>query len=127
MHLDPSPDQPGGNVGLQVREGQHKIRVQRLDLLQISTGERPHPRLFAPHAGGADGIAGDPDNPVVLAKKIQRLDSFFGETNDPVKAHVLALLARSASRQTTQPCAARVRQSRTAAPTASPTGVCSPA
>ena len=102
MHLDPSPDQPGGNVGLQVREGQHKIRVQRLDLLQIGAGERPHPRLFAPHPSGTDGIAGDPDNPVVLAKKIQRLDSFFGETNDPVKAHVLALLARSASRQTTQ-------------------------
>ena len=83
MDGDAGADQIGDDVSLQIREGENEVRLERQDFRNVGRDERRYPRLLAPDPRRPHRIAGDADNPVLLAKQIKRLDGFFGETNDP--------------------------------------------
>jgi hypothetical protein len=96
MNLHPFADQGSGNVGLQVGKRQNQIGLQRQNLWHIGAGKGADTRLFAAHPSWADGISGDPDDPVLLPQKIQRFHCLFGQTDNTLcPAH---RFARSASR-----------------------------
>src|ERR1700676_2837443 len=85
---DAGTDQVGDDVRLQIRESQHQIRLQREDFRNVRRDERRNPRLLAPHLRRATPLARDPDDPVLLAEQIQRLDGFLGEADDPAGREV---------------------------------------
>ena len=79
----PARDQIGDDVGLQVGEGQHEIRLERENLRDVRGDEGGNPRLLAADLRRPHRIAGDADDAVLLAEQIQRLHGLFGETDDP--------------------------------------------
>lgn len=70
------------NIGLKIGEREGEIRLKREDLRNISADEGRDARLFMPNARWADSVAGDTDDPLVLAEQVEGLDGLFGETND---------------------------------------------
>jgi hypothetical protein len=88
MDGDAGANQVGDDTGLQIREGENEIRIERQDLWDVSGDERRYPRLLAPHSRRPHRVTGDPDDPVLLAELIQRLDGFLGETDDPAGREV---------------------------------------
>src|SRR6185312_5057567 len=82
MDADARADEFSDDVGLQIGEGEHEVGLERHDFRDVRRNERRHPRLLAPDPRRSDGIAGDADDPVLLAQQIQRLNGFFGETDD---------------------------------------------
>ncbi|MDV7396210.1 hypothetical protein RZS08_32755, partial [Arthrospira platensis SPKY1] len=67
VDFEPCPEQGGDDLGLEVGEGQHQIRLQGQDFRHIGRGEGRDPRLLAPDLGRAHRIAGDADDPARLA------------------------------------------------------------
>ncbi len=85
MHCNTGLDQHCCDVGLQIRKGQHQVRLQRQNLVDIRRRERRDPRLLPPHLRRPHRVAGDADDPRVLAEQVQRLDGFLGEADDPAR------------------------------------------
>ncbi len=79
---DAGAHQVGDDVGLQVRERQHQVGLEREDLWDIGGDERGYPRFLAAHPRRPHRITGDADDAILLAEQIQRLDGFFGETDN---------------------------------------------
>jgi hypothetical protein len=73
VDVDPAANEIGGDVRLQIGEGQNEIGTQREDFVDIRRGEGAHARLLAASLPWAHDIAGDPDDTVLLAEQIQRL------------------------------------------------------
>src|SRR6185437_16822546 len=71
VHRDVAPDQLGRYVGLQVREGQNEVRLERDDLLEVRRDEGRDARLLAPHARWPHRIARYAHNAVLLAEQIE--------------------------------------------------------
>ena len=65
---DAAPDELGGDVGLQIREGQHEIGLERLDLVEARVDERRDLRLL-PRFRRPHGVAGDADDAIALAEQ----------------------------------------------------------
>src|SRR6185295_18693818 len=82
MHRDAAADQLGGNVGLQVGEGEHEVGVEREHLLEIGGDERRHPRLLLAHPRRPDRIARHADDAALLAEEIKRLHGLLGQADD---------------------------------------------
>jgi hypothetical protein len=80
----PTPDELGGDVGLQIREGEDEIRLERLDLLEPGVQERGHLGLLA-SLRRTHGVAADADDPIALTEQVQRLGRFFSQANDPAR------------------------------------------
>jgi hypothetical protein len=74
--------QVGDDVGLEVRERQHQVGLEREDFWDIGGDEGRDPRLLAAHPWRPHRIAGDADDAILLAEQIQGLDGFFGKTDD---------------------------------------------
>src|SRR5262249_31750055 len=49
MHRDVAADQLGGDVGLQVGEGENEVGLEREDFFKVGGDERRHPRLLPAH------------------------------------------------------------------------------
>ena len=92
-------NQLGGDVRLQIGEGEDQIRLQRLDLVEPRVDERRHLRLRArlrrPHR-----VAGDADDAIAFAEQVQRLGRLFGQTDDAGWDTYAFGLLRSESRRT---------------------------
>ena len=83
-HRIAAPDEIAGDVGLQIRERQNQVRLQRLDLLEARVQERRHLRLLArlrrPHR-----VAGDADDAIAFTEQVERLGRLLREADDPVR------------------------------------------
>ena len=88
MDGDAGADEVGDDVGLQIGKGEHQIRLERQDFWDVRRDERRHPRLLAPDLRRPHRIARYPDDAVLLAEQIQRLDGFLGEADDPAGREV---------------------------------------
>ena len=83
-HRVSPPNQLGGDVRLQIGEGENQVRLQRLDLVEAGVDERRHLGL-APGLRRTHGVARDPDDAVPFAEQIQRLGGFLGEADDAMR------------------------------------------
>ena len=83
MDGDAGANEIGNDIGLQIREGENEVRLERQDFRNIRRDERRHPRFLAPNLRRPNGIAGNADDTALFAEQIQRLHSFLGETYDP--------------------------------------------
>ena len=72
----------GDDIGLQIREGENEVGLQRQDFRNVRRDKGRYPRLLAPDLRRAHRIAGDADNAVLLAQQIERFHRFFGEANN---------------------------------------------
>jgi hypothetical protein len=80
---DARAHQIGGDIRLQVGEGQHQIGLECENFRDIRGDEGGNPRLLAADLRRPHRIAGDADDAVLLAEQVQRFDGLFGEANDP--------------------------------------------
>ena len=80
---DAGTDEISDDIGLQVGEGEHQIRLQRQDLWNVGGDEGRYPRLLAADLWRPHRIAGDTDDAILLAEQIERLHGLFGEADDP--------------------------------------------
>src|SRR4029450_2272013 len=76
-----APNQLAGDVGLEVGEREHEIRLQRLDLVESGIDEGRDLRLL-PGFGRAAGIARDADHTIPFAEQIQRLGRLLRQADD---------------------------------------------
>src|ERR1700690_2668880 len=83
MDGDAGADQVGNDVSLQIREGENEVRLELEDFRNVGRNKRRYTGLLAPDPRRPHRVAGHADDPVLLAKQIKRLHSFFGETDDP--------------------------------------------
>ncbi len=88
MHVDAGAHEILDDVGLQVGEGEHEIRLECQDFWDIRRDESGHARFFAAHLRRPHRIAGDPDDAVLLAEQIERLDRFLGQADDAMGREV---------------------------------------
>ena len=82
VHLDARARELGRDVGLQVREAEHEVRLEREDAVDLRAGECRHLRLLAPRPRRPHGEAGDADDARVLAEQVQRLRRLLGQADD---------------------------------------------
>ena len=95
MHGDIAADQLGGDIGLQIGEGENEIGLEREDLLEIGGDERGHPRLLLAHPRRPHRVAGDADDAALLAEQIERLHGLFGEADDALgREHSITLVRK---------------------------------
>jgi hypothetical protein len=85
VDIEPAANESSGDVRLEIGKRQDQIRTQSQDLVDIGRDEGADPRLFAASLRWAHRIAGDPDDPVLLAKQVERFDGLFGKTNDSLR------------------------------------------
>ena len=74
-------DEVVGDVGLQIREREDQVRLQRLDLFVARVQERRHLRLLA-RLRRPDRVAGDADHAIAFTEEVQRFGGFLGEADD---------------------------------------------
>jgi hypothetical protein len=82
MEVEPAANEIGGDVRLEIGEGQDEIGLQREDLVDIRRGKGADARLLTASLRRAHNIAGDPDDAVLLAEQIQRFDGLFGKADN---------------------------------------------
>jgi len=85
VHFDPTANEIGGDVRLQVGERQNEIRLQREDLVDVRRREGTHTGLLAASLRRAHDITGNAGDAVLLADEVQRLDGFLGEANNSAR------------------------------------------
>ena len=78
-------DQFCDDIGLQIREGQDQVRLEREDLRHIGRNECGHARLLAAHLRWPYGIARHTDNAAVFTEEIKGFDGLFGQANDSLR------------------------------------------
>src|SRR6202022_2285458 len=83
MNGDAGADQIGDDISLQIREGENEVRLERQDFWNVRRDKCRYPRLLAPDLRRPHRVAGDADDPVLLAEQVQGLHGLFGETHDP--------------------------------------------
>ncbi len=97
MDCNTSFDQRCGDLCLKVRKRQNQIGIERKDLRDIRRREGRHTRLLATYLPRPHRISRYADDPILLAEKIERLDSLFGQADNPLRwepAHVRHVLRR---------------------------------
>src|SRR5262249_19164163 len=82
MDRDTGSDQLRRNRGLEVGERENQFGIEREDFRNIGRSEGRDSGLLAPDLRWPDSVAGDADNAMLLAEKIERFHRLFGETND---------------------------------------------
>src|SRR5262249_46432790 len=91
MYRDVGADQLGGDVGLQVGEGENEVGLEREDFFKVGGGEGGNPRLFTAHPRRPHRVAGHADDAPLLAEEIKRLHGLLGEADDALGRKHLAL------------------------------------
>ena len=88
----------GRDVGLQIREREDEVGLERLDLVVARVEERRHlrllPRLRRPHR-----VAGDADDAIALAEQVERLGGLFGEADDAAREHRVTAITATEPRK----------------------------
>jgi hypothetical protein len=74
---DAFADEARHDLGLQIRKGEHEIRLKCYDLGNVSAGKCRNAWLLFSNAGRPHGIARDADNASILFKEIERFDGLF--------------------------------------------------
>src|SRR5262249_5397978 len=98
MDRDVAADQLGGDLGLQVGEGEHEVGLEREDFLKVGGDERRHPRLLLAHPRRPHRVARHADDAPLLAEEIKRLHGLFGEADDALgRKHSAAAHSDSAT------------------------------
>src|ERR1700730_15045431 len=80
----------------EVGKSKNKVRFKRKNRRDVCRGERRDTRLLAPHLRGTHGIAGDADDTILFAEKVESLDRLFFLTDPPRRwklAHACILLS----------------------------------
>jgi hypothetical protein len=81
-HLDPGLDQLARNIGLDVGKANRQVRLQLQDLADLRAGERRHLGLFLARLRWTHGEAGNADDAVLLAERVQHLGRLLGHAHD---------------------------------------------
>ena len=82
MDRDVAADQLGGDIGLQVGEGENEVGLEREDFFKVGGDEGRHPRLLPTHPRRPHRVARHADDAPLLAEEIKRLHGLFGEADD---------------------------------------------
>ena len=82
MQAEPVANERGSDICLEIGERQDEVGAQGKDLVDVRRGEGTDPRLLPAGLRRTNDIAGNPDDAVLLAKQIERLDSLFGEADN---------------------------------------------
>ena len=90
-----APDELGGNIRLQIGEGQDQIGLERLNLVESSIDERRYFRLVTrfrrPHR-----VARDADDAIAFAEQVERFGRLFRQANDSrrvSRAHAVVIIS----------------------------------
>ena len=75
-------DQLAGDVGLQIRERQDQIGLQRLDLVDSARAGTTDTARLLPRFGRPDRVAGDADDAIAFTEEVERLGGLFGQADD---------------------------------------------
>jgi hypothetical protein len=67
---------------LQIRKGEHEIRLKCHDLGNVSAAKCRNAWLLFSNASGSYGVARDAYNTRILFKKVKRLDRLLGQADD---------------------------------------------
>ena len=78
---DAAPHELAPRIGLQIGEGEHQVRLQRVDLVELRVDERGDLRLL-PRLGRSHGVARHADDAVALSEQVERLSRFLGQADD---------------------------------------------
>src|SRR5690606_16620883 len=84
-HFHAVPHQLGGDVGLDVGEADHEVRLQGKDPVDLRAGEGTDLGLFLPRPWRPHGKTADADDAVGLAQCVQHLGGLLGEADDPAR------------------------------------------
>ena len=82
VDLHAATNQRRRDVGLQVREPEHQVGLQRDDTVDLRAGECRYPRLLAPGTRRTDRETRNADDAPVLAEQVQRLGGLLGQADD---------------------------------------------
>jgi hypothetical protein len=80
--FDPALDQRLRDVGLDVREADREVGLERQDLVQLRADERRHAGLLLARAGRAHGEARDADDALLFAERIEHLGGLLGQADN---------------------------------------------
>src|SRR5690606_21551380 len=80
--LDAGRDEFACDVGLDVGKADREVGFQREDFTDLRTGERGDLRLLAARTWRAHGEAGNADDAILLAERVQDLGRLLGEADD---------------------------------------------
>src|SRR5690606_14243661 len=84
--LDPVPHQLGGDIGLDVGEADHEIRLQLEDLPDLRRGEGADLGLFLARPRRPHREAADANDALLLAQGVQDLGRLLGQADDAARA-----------------------------------------
>jgi hypothetical protein len=84
--FDAGRDQLARDVGLDVGETDDQVRLELQDLADLRAGEGRHLRLLAARARRPHGEAGDADDALLLADRVENLGRLFGQADDTARA-----------------------------------------
>ncbi len=82
MDGDVAANELGGDVGLQVGEGEDEVGLEREDFLEVGGDEGGDARLLLAHPRRPHRVAGDADDAPFLAEEIERLHGLLGQADD---------------------------------------------
>jgi len=93
---DAALDELRAKIGLQIGKREHEVRPQRFDLVELRADECRDLRLL-PGLRRTNGIAGHPDDAILLSEKIQSLRGLLGQADDSIGiiGHLVILSGRS--------------------------------
>ena len=80
-HGNAAPDQFGGEVRLEIGEGEHEVGPKRLDLVEAGIDERRN-LWFLPCFRRPDGVARHADDSIALAEEVQGFGRLFSQADD---------------------------------------------
>jgi hypothetical protein len=72
--------------GLHVGKADRQVGREREDAVDLRARERRDARLLVTRLGRAHGEAGDADDAVLLAERVEHLGRLFGEADDAARA-----------------------------------------
>ena len=85
VYRDACANQFSDDVGLQVGKGENEIGLEIQYLWDIGGDEGGDARLLTPDLRWPHGVAGNTDDPVLLAQQVKRLDRFLGQANNAAR------------------------------------------
>ena len=86
MHGDARSNQIGSDRRLKVGKSKNKVRLKRKNLRDVCRGERRDTRLLAPHLRRTHGIAGDADDTILFAEKVESKDALGSSSGTSMTA-----------------------------------------
>ena len=81
-HFDAALDQRLRDVGLDIGEANHEIRLQGENAVELGADEGRDARFLAARARRTHGKSRDADDPLFQPERVQNLGGLFGQTDD---------------------------------------------